>query len=60
MTLLLGPPGSGKTTLLQGLAGKLGDDLRVCLLSYPRFFLNFSLFMCFLLTLIKSISFNMY
>nr|POE70490.1 pleiotropic drug resistance protein 2 [Quercus suber] len=29
MTLLLGPPGSGKTTLLQGLAGKLGDDLRV-------------------------------
>lgn len=43
MTLLLGPPGSGKTTLLQGLAGKLGDDLRVCLLSYPSFFYVFSI-----------------
>jgi ABC-type multidrug transport system fused ATPase/permease subunit len=49
MTLLLGPPGSGKTTLLQALSGKLADDLRVCLLSYP---------MCFFY--IYSISFHTY
>ena len=31
IALLLRPPGSGKTTLLKALAGKLEDDLRVCL-----------------------------
>lgn len=34
MTLLLGPPSSGKTTLLLALAGKLGSDLKVKILSF--------------------------
>ena len=39
MTLLLGPPGAGKTTLLLALAGKLDQDLRVCL-SFLRILYN--------------------
>lgn len=41
MTLLLGPPGAGKTTLLLALAGKLDQDLRVCI-QFGLFFFFFS------------------
>lgn len=38
MSLLLGPPGSGKTTLLKALAGRLDNDIKVCLPQFHFFF----------------------
>lgn len=41
LTLLLGPPSSGKTTLLLALAGRLGQDLQVCILFLMCIFCSF-------------------
>lgn len=39
MSLLLGPPGSGKTTLLKAFAGRLDNDIKVCLPQFHSFYI---------------------